>query len=172
VRDLGDILRQQQTAGFPAFSGTHVAAVIPVSAAFLNQLAAQALPSGAPVSDIDIDPQPDNALRIRFRIARAPVLPPLAITLRIERQPQFPDSPVLVLRLASSALTILATAASHFFQVLPPGLRFDHNLLLVDIGELLRLRGAAQWLQYVRSIEVTTAPGTVLLSVRASVGAP
>ena len=172
MRDLGDILRQQQTAGFPAFSGAHVAAVIPVSAAFLNQLAAWVLPSDTPVFDIDIDPQPDNALRIRFRIARAPVLPRLALTLLIERQPQLPDSPVLVLRLASSAVTILATAASRFFQVLPPGLRFDHDLLQVDLGELLRQRGAAQWLQYVRSIEVTTAPGTVLLSVRASVDAP
>ena len=98
--------------------------------------------------------------------------PRLTITLFIERQPQLPDSPVLVLRLASPALTMLAKAASHFLHVLPPGLRLDHDLLLVDIAELLRQRGAAQWLRYVQTMEVTTAPGTVLVSVRASVGVP
>jgi len=172
VRDLGDIIRQQQAAGFPAFTGAHLAAFVPVSSSFLNRLVAESLPPDAPVSDIQIEPDTGNVVRISGRITRMAFIPPLAVTLVIERQPQFPDSPVLVLRLASPALTMLAKAALHFLHVLPPGLRLDHDLLLVDIAELLRQREAAQWLRYVQTMEVTTAPGTVLVSVRASVGIP
>ena len=169
MHDLADILLEQRAAGFPAFTGAHVAAFIPISATLLNELVAQALPAGAPVSDVQIEPQEGNTLRVRARIAHAPLIPPLAITLRVERQPQLPDSPVLVLRLASSGLTVLAKAASHFFEVLPNGFRLENDLLLVDIAELLRQREAVKWLQYVKELEITTAPGAVLLSIRASV---
>jgi len=172
VREFIEILLNQRAAGFPGFTGTHVAAFIPISASLLNELIAQALPPSAPVSELQIDPQPGNVLRLRLRIARAPVIPPLTITLLIERQAQFPDSPVLVLRLASSGLTVLARAAFRLLEALPPGLRMENDLVLVDIAELLRRRGAIEWLQYVRELEITTAPGAVLVSIRASVKGP
>jgi hypothetical protein len=172
VREFIEILLNQRAAGFPGFTGTHLAAFVPISANLLNELIAQALPPGAPVSEVQIEPQPDNVLRLRLRITRASVIPPLTITLLIERQPQFPESPVLVLRLASSGLTMLARAASRLFEALPPGLRIEDDLVLVDIAELLRQRGAIEWLQYVRELEITTAPGAVLVSIRASVKGP
>jgi hypothetical protein len=172
VREFIDILLNQRATGFPGFTGTHVAAFVPISANLLNDLIAQALPPGAAVSDVQIDPQPGNVLRVRLRIARAPLIPPLTITLLIERQPEFPESPVLVLRLASSGLTVLARAASRLFEALPPGLRIENDLVLVDIAELLRQRGAIEWLQYVRELEITTAPGAVLVSVRSSITGP
>jgi hypothetical protein len=170
VRDLADIFRRQFIAGFPAFAGSHAAAVIPVSAAFLNELANEAMPPNVPVSDIQIEPQPGNALRIRLRIARAALIPPLTITLLIDRQPHFPDSPVLGLRLASSGLTVLARLAAQFFAVLPQGIRLEHDLLLVDIAALLKQRGADHLLQFVQGLEITTTPGAVLVSLKASVG--
>jgi hypothetical protein len=107
VREFIDILLQQQAAGFPGFTGTHVAAFIPLSASLLNELIAVALPASGPVSEVQVDPQAGNAVRVRLRIARAPLIPPLTVTLLIERQPRFPGSPVLVLRLASSGLTFV-----------------------------------------------------------------
>jgi hypothetical protein len=168
VREFIDILLHQQAAGFPGFTGAHVAAFIPVSADLLNELIAQALPAGGHVSEVQVDPQAGNAVRVRVRIA-VPLIPPLTVTLLIERQPRFPDSPVLVLRLASSRLTVLARAASRFLEALPPGLRMEDDLVLIDIAELLRQRGAIAWLQHVQELEITTAPGAVLVSVRASV---
>ena len=170
MREFIEILLNQRAAGFPGFTGTHVAAFIPISASLLNELIAQALPPSAPVSEVQIDPQAGNVLRVRLRIA--PVIPPLTITLLIERQAQFPDSPVLMLRLASSGLTVLARAAFRLLEALPPGLRMENDLVLVDIAELLRRRGAIEWLQYVRELEITTAPGAVLVSIRASVKGP
>jgi len=169
VRDLADIILEQQTAGFPAFTGAHVAAFIPISATLLNEIVAQALPPGAPVSDLQIEPQAGNAVRVHLRIARAPLIPPLTVTLLIERQPQLPGSPVLVLRLASAGLSLLARAASHFFELLPNGLRLENDLLFVDIAGLLRQRGVVDWLQYVNELEITTAPGAILVSIRGSV---
>jgi hypothetical protein len=171
MRDLTDLLLDQQAAGFPDLTGAHFAAFIPVSAGLLNDVLARAMPPNAPVSDVRIEPQAGNALRVHLRIARAPIIPPLTITLLIERQPQLPDSPILVLRMASSGLTVLARAAARFLEALPPGFRMEHDLILVDIAELLRQRQALTWLQYLQQLEVTTAPGTVLLSVRASVAA-
>ena len=169
MRDLANILLEQQANGFPGFTGAHVAAFIPLAASLLNDVIARALPAGAAVSDVQVEPQAGNAIRIRLRLARAPLIPPLSITLLIEQQPRFPDSPVLGLRLASSGLTMLARAASRFLEALPPGLRMDNDLVLVDIAELLRQRGGSEWLKYVQELEITTAPGAVLLSVRAAV---
>jgi hypothetical protein len=172
VREFTDILLEQRTAGFPGLTGTHVAAFVPLSANLLNELIAQALPPSAPVSEVHLDPQAGNVLRVRLRIAHAPVIPPLTITLLIDRQPRFPESPVLVLRLASSGLTMLARAASRLLEALPPGLRMENDVVIVDIAELLSQRGAVEWLQYVRELEITTAPGAVLVSIRASVKEP
>jgi hypothetical protein len=169
VHEFTNILLQQQAAGFPGFTGAHVAAFVPVSAAVVDEFIARTLPESAPVSDIQIEPQAENTIRVRLRIARAPLIPPLTVTLLIERQPQFPDSPILVLRLASSGLTVLARAANRFFEALPPGVRMENDELLVDFAELLRQRGAADWLRYIQALEITTAPGAVLVSVRASI---
>ena len=76
MREFIEILLKQRAAGFPGLTGTHVAAFIPISASLLNELIAQALPPSAPVSELQIDPQPGNVLRVRLRIARAPVIPP------------------------------------------------------------------------------------------------
>jgi hypothetical protein len=74
-----------------------------------------------------------------------------------------------VLRLASSGLAVLARAANRFFEALPPGIRMENDVLLIDLAELLRQRGADDWLRYIQAFEITTAPGALLLSVRASV---
>jgi hypothetical protein len=169
MREFIDVLLRQQSEGFPGFTGAHVAAFIPISASVLNELIARTLPESAPVADLQIEPQDGNTIRVHLRIARAPLIPPLTVTLLIERQPQLPESPVLVLRLASSGLTVLARAASRFFDALPPGLRMENDLMLVDIAELLRQRGASEWLQYVKAFEITTAPGAVLVTIRGSV---
>ena len=60
MREFIEILLNQRAAGFPGFTGTHVAAFIPISASLLNELIAQALPPSAPVSELQIDPQPGN----------------------------------------------------------------------------------------------------------------
>jgi hypothetical protein len=169
VHEFTSILLHQQAAGFPGLTGAHLAAFLPISAGLLDEFIARTLPESAPVTDVQIEPQAGNTIRVRLRIARAPVIPPLTVTLLIERQPQFPDSPILVLRLASSGLTVLARAANRFFEALPPGVRMENDLLLVDVAELLRQRGATDWLRYVQALEITTAPGALLVSVRASV---
>jgi hypothetical protein len=169
VRDLTDILRRQQADGFPGFTGAHLAAFVPISATVINEVIAQALPIDAAVSDVQIEPEAGNAVRVHLRIARAHLIPPLTVTLLIERQPQLPESPVLVLRLASSGLTVLARAANRFFDALPAGVRMQDDLVLVDIAELLRQRDASEWLQYLKALEITTAPGALLVSIKASV---
>jgi hypothetical protein len=167
VRQFIDILLRQHAEGFPGFTGAHVAAFIPISASVLNELIARTLPSSAPLSDLQIEPEAGNTIRVHLRIT--PLIPPITVTLLIERQPELPDSPLLVLRLASSGLTVLARAASRFFDALPPGMRMENDLIVVDIAELLRQRGAGDWLQYIKALEITTAPGALLVSVRGSV---
>jgi hypothetical protein len=169
LRDFIDILRQQQADGFPGFTGAHLAAFVPIAAGVINELIAQTLPTSAPVSELQIEPEAGNAIRVHLRIARAPLIPPLTVTLLIERQPQLPESPVLVLRLASSGLTVLARAATRFFDALPPGVRMQDDLVLVDIAELLNQRGAGESLRYLKALEITTAPGAMLVSIRASI---
>jgi hypothetical protein len=169
VLNLANLFQAQRAAGFPEFEGAHVAAFIPIAAALLNDVIAGALPADAPISAVQIEPQADNVIRVRLRISRMPIIPPLSVTLLIDRQPQLPHDPVLVLRLASSGLTMIARGAARFLDALPSGLSLEDDRVLVNIAELLRARGQGEWLRYLRGLEITTAPGVMLVSIRASV---
>jgi hypothetical protein len=173
VADLQDLILAQQRAGFPDVVGARVAAFIPVSDRLLNEIIARELPAGAPVSDVSVEALPGNAIAVRARLARAPMLPAIKLTFTIVRQPQLPQDPVLVLRMGSSALMSLAGPALRFFDALPQGIRADGDLLLVNLRELLAARGADWLLPYLADLEITTGARALLVAfhVRVAEGA-
>ena len=162
---------RQQASGFQDLRGASGSLTLPISARLLNEAIAESLPRTAPIRDLEVKPLNGDRFGVRFRIGTSAFLPPIGLTLSIEQQPVFPDTPVLVLKMERSGLLTLAGPALRFLDALPPGVRVEHDRIYVDIRRLLEVRGAAQYLQYVNTLNVNTLDGSVVVSIRASINA-
>jgi hypothetical protein len=154
---VSELLAHLQSSAFADLAGTRVSASVPVSRALINQLVARALQTRQP-------PPPVRQIAIRLHegdnldaivTVTLPFVPPLKVAIAIERQPQFPSSPVLVLRwslLGGLGQLVSRIVGPH--QKLPPGVQLDGDRILVDIPAAAAGTPAAPLLSYVRALEV------------------
>lgn len=164
-----DLLREQQAARFADLSGADAWLRLPISDRLLTRLIAARIPPTVPISDVDLRAETGNQLTVRIKMAKPSFLPPFRMRLRIERQPELPASPLLVLRLKSEGLAALAGPAMTFFDVLPPWVRMNADQLVVDLAAMAEEYGAADVLSYLTHLEVSTAEGRVIVAARGSV---
>ena len=163
---VSELLARLQSTSFADLAGARVSARIPVSRALVNQVVARALQQrAAPVKQIDIRPLEGDRFDAVVTLT-LPLVPPLKIGVVIERQPEFPASPVLVLRW--SLLGGLGAILAKLFgphQKMPPGVRLDGDRLLVDIPAAAAGTPAAQLVGYLRGLEVHTAPEQLVVQL-------
>ena len=150
-------------------SGTTVDADLPLTPALINRKIAEYLArTDGKVSAVVVEPLAGDALTVHVRL-KASLVPPLPVRLEIAGQPEWPASPVLVLRWSlSGGLGVLARAASpilSMFGTLPPGVRVDGNLIGIDIAEVLRSRGAAWLVPLVKRLRVHTSDAGVSVKI-------
>jgi hypothetical protein len=146
-------------ADFGELSGAVVDADIPLSAALINRVIAEQLSqSSGHITAAVIEPHDGDRVTANLRL-RAALLPPVQVRLQIVSQPELPASPVLVLRWSlAGGLGLLARAASPalgLFNVLPPGVRVDGDLIGIDLAAVLRERGFEWVLPLVREIHLS-----------------
>jgi hypothetical protein len=164
---LLQLLVEQQRAGFPDFSGAHAAVTVPISAPFLNHALSRLLPPSAPVRELELRPESGNRFTLSFRLTKPAFLPRFTISFLIERQPELPSSPVLVLRMErSAALMSIAGPVLRFLDLLPPGIAAEGDRILVNVQRLLERQGQAALLSYLENLRIETDEGRVVLSVR------
>lgn len=168
---LNAFVTRLRATGFSDLRGARADITLPMSDRMLNEALAQAMPPSAPVRDLELDSRPGNRIGLRFKVAAASFLPPLSVTLTIDEQPRLPASPVLVLKLEMGGLLSMAGSALRFLDALPPGIRVAGDRIHVDIAALLAQQGLGELLDYVEHLEVTTAAGAVVVSMRAGVRA-
>ena len=154
------------------FGGPRRAVTLPVSDRLLNEILAEALPSSARVRDVDVRARTGNRFAVRAKVAAAPFLPPLNLTVAIDRQPELPASPVLVLRLEMGGLLAVAGVALRFFDALPSGIRIENDRVHVDLAQLLEKQGLSGFLDHLEHLHIDTADGTTILSLRARIDTP
>jgi hypothetical protein len=169
VHPIVRALLRQRAAGFEDVRGSEVAATLPVSERLLNELIRSAIPPSAPVRDLYVAAEAGDRFVVRARVGSSALIPALKIPVRIERQPQFPSSPVLVLRLELGALGLLAAPALRFFNALPAGIHLENDRLFVDLSRLARERGFAEYLEFVQRLEVHTTAAAVVVSIRGGI---
>ena len=110
--DLLAILRSLQATQFRDLAGSQVSARVPVSERLINEVVALTLPTNVPIREARVRPVPGDAFSVRVT-PRSAFLPSLTIKLTIERQPELPGSPVLVLRMETLG-GLIGLAASVF----------------------------------------------------------
>ena len=166
------LLQAQRDAGFADLAGAETSVTLPVSDRLINRILADRLPRGGLVSAVDIEARAENQFSVRVRLGQSALLPPIRVVLAIERQPDLPAFPVIGLRIVSPGIAALAGAlVARFLRGLPPWVEFDGARLSIDLQAAAVSLGAAETFGYLRSLALTTAPGRVIVSIRASVPA-
>src|SRR5262245_45724454 len=130
------LIREQWAERFADFRGASASVILPISDRLITTVAHARRPSS--IQDLQIRAHAGNRFAVSVRLQNPSWLPPIGADLAIERQPQIPDSPVLVLRVVSrSILALLAGPAARVLNALPTWLRMDGDLLFVDVAKLL-----------------------------------
>ncbi len=171
---LEALFTRQRAGGFADLRGARANVTLPVSDRLLNEIISGALPPSAPVRDVQVTSRSGNRIGVRLKIAAASFLPPINLTLAIERQPELPASPVLVLRMEMGGLLSMAGSALRFLDALPPGIRVEDDRIFVDLATLLAEQGLAELLEYADQMNVTTVDGALVVALRVLIrgGAP
>ena len=166
---LRALIDRQQAAGFPGLAGSEMHATIKISAQLLNEAVSGFLAAkAAPIRSVTVFPHVGNRIDVRVETAK-PFIPAITLTLVVDRQPQLPADPVLVLRFTGAA-AMLRLAGPMLSGFLPPGIRLDGDRLLVDLRAVLQPYDPGGLLAFAREIEVATLDGALVLFIHAGVG--
>ncbi len=152
-------------------AGARGSARIPVSRALLNTLVADALAGrGTPVRSVEIRPRDGDRFDVEIAVTW-PFVPSLHATFTVERQPVFPESPVLELcfELRGAVGAIASRLVKSFEHTLPPGVRLDGDRLLLDLAALAARSPAAPFLGYLRALELHTLEDRAVINVELAI---
>ncbi|HEX5110701.1 MAG TPA: hypothetical protein VFV95_19760 [Vicinamibacterales bacterium] len=144
--------------------GAEVSGAVPFPDALLNRWIAMKLDARSRVAAVTIESHDGNRISAHVRM-RSSFVPTVTVDATVEKQPEFPQSPALVLRWAPrlGPLSALVAQAVDSFARLPPWIRLQPGLATVDVAELIRSLGYGEVLPYIRSLRVRTTPGRVVL---------
>lgn len=165
---LHPLLTRLQADGFAALRGARAGISLPLPDALLTEAVGALLPASAPVRDVQLAAKAGHRILVRFRIASAPFLPPVNVTLVIAEQPQLPAG-VLILRLETPGLLSMAGSALRFVDALPPGLQVSGDAIRVDLPALLEARGLGSLVPLLEHLEVTTIEGALVIAATLAV---
>jgi hypothetical protein len=163
---VSELLAHLQSSAFRDIAGARLSARIPVSRLLLNQIVAHALQgTTTPVRQVDVRPHDGDQFDAIVTVSW-PFVPPLKVAIAVERQPQFPATPVLVLRWSLlGGLGAIASRVISALARLPPGVRLDGDRLELDLHVLLARSPAADLLRHVRTLELHTAADHAVVAV-------
>jgi hypothetical protein len=162
---INDIIRERLGTDISTFAGAATSGELPLPDAFVNRLIAERLAGHAQIAALQVEAQEGDTVAVQV-VPRARLLPPVRILARVERQPEFPQHPLLILRWTmptAGPLAMFAAPVLAYFKALPPGIRMTGDRLVVDVAELLRARGFDEVLGYIRGLAVHTRPGGFLV---------
>jgi len=162
-----DRVRDLLGVGLDEIPGARVAGEIPIPDPVINRLVAQALErSQAPVTRVHVETGDADRLLAYVTIRGSRLIPEIKVLIEIDRQPDLPQSPVLVLRWSLPGMGPLAMIAAPFvsnLKNLPAGIRLDGERAIVDLADMLRSRGMADLLSLLGRLNVNTQAGRLLL---------
>lgn len=170
--DIAALLRQQTGLELQEFAGATLTAEIPFSDDLVNRQIAERLVDHPHLVSVVVQAQEGDLLDIQVT-PRKRFIPPVRVVARIDRQPEMPKYPIVLLRWSmpsAGALAMFAAPVIGYFKAMPAGITMDRDLIAVDLQELARARGLDALLAFVRRIEVHTRQGGFV--ARAEVAVP
>jgi len=148
--------------------GTRFSGEIPLTDAVVNRVIANRLAEArTAVSAAHVEALEGNVLRVKI-VPSVRLFPSVSIGAHIERQPEFPDYPVLGLRWSIAGTGTLARLVAPFiasFKSLPSGIRIERDLITIDVREMLVARGFGEIIEHVAGLRVDTKTGVTVVRV-------
>jgi hypothetical protein len=173
--DLIRVVEDLRRNGFAELAGSRVEANLSVPESVVNRaLAAVADGMRERITSLGVRIEGANRFNVDLQLAQR-FMPAVAIEVFIERQPDLPASPDLVLRWRTRVpgLAALARPVIAFLNPrLPPGVRIDGDLVLIDFRPLFARAGAADLIPLLTELRVATRPQALDLHVLAAVPHP
>jgi hypothetical protein len=170
--NIPQLVRERVGIDLQEVAGTRLAGEIPLTDEAVNRLLAQRLQNHPQIAGLRVQAQENDVVAIQA-LPRMRLMPPMRIQARIERQPQLPHDPRLMLRWslpAAGPLAFFAAPVLSYFKALPPGIAMDGDRIAVDLRTLLRGRGLEDTLSFVREVAVHTRPGAFVVSFALEIG--
>jgi hypothetical protein len=171
--DASELFAHLRSTAFRDVADSHISARVPIARALLNRIVADALKGKqTPVRAVDVQPLPDDRFDLTVTLSM-PFVPALKVTVAVEQQPRFPESPVMVLRW--SLFGGLAAIASKFTgslqEKLPVGVRLDGDRIVLDIPVMAAHAGedVLQLLLLLKRVELHTVADRAVIDVEIAV---
>ena len=158
------VLRRQLADGFPDVRGAQAALTLPLSERLLNEVLAETIPRSAHITDLQVTPEASDRFTVRFRLGSSALVPRLKVILAIDRQPELPAFPVIVLRLETTGLMTFAGPVLRGLNALPEGITVKEDRIHVDLRALADRRGLGAYIDYLDQLRVNTVSGAVVLT--------
>lgn len=167
---LWHLLENQRTTNFSGLSGSDVRAAIRITTSLLNEALSAYVSSSSAIRELTVQPRAGNRFDVHVKLSKA-LVPPINVTVAIERQPELPADPTLVLHLTGigGLMRFLGPAINSFASGLPPGIRLDGDRVFVDLREVLRAYGEAELIAFAEEMAIGTDEGHAIVIVRANV---
>ena len=164
---LAALLARLQATRFADLSGSEAYTVIRIGDALLNEAVAAFAASSSAVRTVTVHARGGNRIDVQLKLAKPAFLPAISLTLEIERQPQLPELPELVLRVMGfGGLMRLAGPSIGSSGALPPGIQLDGDRLRVDVRRLLQAQGRADLLDFAEQLQVMSEEGRLVVAVQ------
>lgn len=161
---MDEIFYRLFSDGFSELAGLTVDASIPVPERLINELVSAALQGNKNISYCRVSISHQNRISINLK---TPLWPwPLELKLRLERMVDFSRSPLLRAKLDNK---VLLGRLGSFFKVLPDGVYIQGDQVIVDLGAFVQAPAQKRFLELVKSAEIRTEEGKVILDVKAAV---
>jgi hypothetical protein len=162
---VDEIFRRLSGRNFSELRGLTVDASIPVPELLLNEIIAAIIRGDGNISHLELFVYSQNRVFLNLKTTLWPW--PLALKLRLDNQVDFRGAPAIKARLENKVL--LARLGS-FLKALPAGISLHNDEVVLDIASFLPTPELKSMLDLVRSADIKTEAGKVILDVRIEVG--
>ena len=165
---FAQLFQQLLDGGLSNVSGADASITLPLSEQLLNDLIAAALPSSFPVRELHVTPLDGDRFLVRGRPGSSSFVPSLKLHVAIDRQPDFPATPLLGLRLEGTGVMAIAGMVLRM-MTLPPWIRTEQDCVHVDLRALLDRYPLGRYADHIDRVRLNTVAGALVLSVHAHV---
>jgi hypothetical protein len=152
---------------FAELQGTTVHASVPVPESLINELVDASLQDNTNITSASIAVHPQNRLAVDLKTRLLPW--PLNLKLKLDDSLDCGSYSSPKLRAWLENYRLLGSLGS-LLNLLPEGIRLYGNQVVIDLGILLKMPEQRRLLDLVKSVDIRTEDGKVILDAQLEVG--
>jgi hypothetical protein len=152
---------------FSELKGTTVDANIPIPQSLINELIGTVVKGNKNISSIRASIHPQNRISVDVKTTLLPLT--LNLKLKLDKSVDFASYSSPKIRAWMENNRLLGSLGS-LFNALPEGIKLYGDQIVIDLGAFLRTPEQRRLLNLVKSVNIRTEDGTVILDAKIEVG--